>query len=131
MPAANLLQIPLRDIREESVRDLLDELEQVTGLSVEGHGASVLFQFLSLCQLDVVKMKRVKIQAKNFYKPSLLKTRLDAIPPNADAVYDLTIDLCENFKVHHGLALNRQLYVFLNEIYNPKSALRKLPPIRL
>lgn len=91
----------------------------------------MLFQFLSLCQIDVVRMKRAKIQAKNFYKGSLLKTRLDKIPENADAVFELTADLCEHFKVPHELALNRQLYVFLNEIYNPKSMLRKPPPLRL
>ena len=131
MASGSLLHTPLRDIHEESIRDMLDELEQVTGLSAKAHGSSVLFQFLSLCQLDVVRMKRAKIQAKNFYKGSLLKTRLDSIPDNADAVFDLTADLCKNFHVHHGLAMNRQLYVFLNEIYNPKSTLRKPPPIRL
>jgi hypothetical protein len=131
MPTPNLLQTPLKDIKEEWMRDLLEELEQVTGLSVAAHGETVLFHFLSLCQMDVVKYKRVKIQAKNFYKGSMLKTRLDKIPDSAETVFDLTADLCEHFHIPHELAMNRQLYVFLNEIYNPKSLLRKLPPIRL
>ncbi|MFA6961949.1 MAG: type I restriction-modification system subunit M N-terminal domain-containing protein [Opitutaceae bacterium] len=53
----------------------------------------------------------------------------DALSENS--VYALTKKLCANFRVHHEMASNRQLYVFLNEIFDAKSKLRKLPPLVL
>ena len=119
----------ISEVSDESIRSLLTELEQTTGKSVEAHSSMSVFSFLQLCQKDSLGFEKSKIKAKDFYKGSMLKTRVGEI--QEDSVYLLAKKLCANFQVHHGLAMNRQLYVFLNEIFNPKSQLRKPPPLRL
>ena len=125
-----MLQTTLAETKEPSLLSLLAELEQVTDKSVGAHKGMTLFNYLSICQWDVVRIKKAKIEGMNFYKGSAIKTMIDKMPKD-DSVYWLTEDLCDHFRIHHGLVIRMQLYVFFNAIFNPKSKIRKPPPLVL
>lgn len=111
------------------IHDLLEELEQVTGLIVAHHGDMNVHSFLTLCQRDLIHDKRQTIQAANFYRGSVLKTKVGKLAPGEIA--NLVKELCNLHRVPIEMVTAKALYVFLNEILNPKSKLRKPPPIRL
>ena len=86
----------LQHISDPDVASLLDELEQVTGLTVLGHSEHALFSFLSMCQRDVIKDKKRRIDASHFYAGSLLKTKVEKLPLSVRKIVD---DLCLHFRV--------------------------------
>jgi hypothetical protein len=119
----------IKSLPAGEIRDLLEELEQVTGLSVEHHRDMNVHSFLTLCLRDVIHDKRQTIQAANFYRGSLLKVKVGKIAPGE--VTRLVEELCDLYRVHREMVATKSLYVFINQIMNPKSQLRKPPPIRL
>lgn len=119
----------IQNLPDGEIRDLLDELEQVKGLIVEHHQEMNLHSYLNLCQRDVIRDKKETIQAANFYRDSLLKTKVGKLQPGQ--ITQVVQELCNLYKVHYGLVVTKTLYVFINQIMNPKSQLRKPPPLRL
>ena len=124
-----MLNDRIQNLPDGEIQSLLDELEQVKGLSVEDHGEMNLHSFLVLCQRDVIHDKKETINAANFYPGSFLKTKVGKLPPGQ--ITHVVQELCDLYRVHHGLVVTKTLYVFLNQILNAKSQLRKPPPIRL
>ena len=125
----NMLHVSIKDIQSESILGMIEELGQVKGCNHGADPSITLFCFLQLCQRDVVRDKKERIDAARFYVGSALKTKVEKLD---DDLYYLTEDLCSHFRVFgHEQVLNKTLYVFLNDIFNPKSKLRKLPPLQL
>lgn len=117
----------IQDIQSEGILGLLDELCDSKGFDFTAHRSMSLFEFLSQCQKDYLGDKKERINAANFYKGSALKTKIEKLE---DDLFDMTYDLCQHFRVSHELVTTKTLYVFLNDIFNPKSKLRKPVPIR-
>lgn len=124
-----MLNDRIQNLPAGEIRNLLDELEQVKGLSVEHHREMNLHSFFVLCQRDVIHDKKEAINAANFYHGSLLKTKVGKLP--SGQITQVVQELCDLYRVHHELVVSKTLYVFLNQILNAKSQLRKPPPIRL
>lgn len=123
-----MLHQRLRSISDPGVREILNELESVKGVTVAGHAEHTLFGFLDLCQRDVVTGKKQRIDAAHSYLGSMLRTKVEKLPPSGS---QLVTDLCHHFHVRREMVETKVLYVFLNDVFNPKSRLRKLPPIRV
>ncbi len=117
----------LKNISNSSIRSMLEELCQVKGYNLMSDSEATVFGILDTCQRDVVRDKREKIDAANFYKGSALKTKVEKLDKD---LYALTEELCSHFGVSHELVVTKTFYVFLNDIYNPKSKIRKPPPLR-
>ena len=115
-------------ISDPDVRDILEELGSVKGLTVEGHAGHTLFGFLDLCQRDVWADKKQRIDAAHCYRGNILRTKVEKLPAGGA---QLVTALCRHFKVGREMVETKALYMFLNDIFNPKSRLRKLPPIRV
>lgn len=119
----------IQNLPDGEIRDLLDELEQVKGLIIEHHLEMSLHSFLVLCQRDVIHHKKEAIQAANFYRGSSLKTKVGKLPPGQ--ITQLVQELCDLYEVPYEMVVTKTLYVFLNQVLNAKSQLRKPRPIRL
>lgn len=119
----------IKNLPPGEIHDLLEELEQVTGLIVAHHGDMNVHSFLTLCQRDLIHDKRQTIQAVNFYPGSVLKTKVGKLAPGE--ITNLVKELCDLHRVPLEMVATKTLYVFFNQILNPKSKLRKPPPFRL
>lgn len=73
--------------------------------------------------------RKKAIQAANFYRGSSLKTKVGKLPPGQ--ITQVVQELCDLYLVPYEMVVTKTLYVFLNQILNSKSQLRKPPPIRL
>lgn len=118
-----MLYKKLEDLPDTCVLSLLEELEQLTSTSIEGHKGYDVFSFLRLCCYDRLKMKRKPLNASKFYKGSTLKSRVQALESQETA--SLLAQLCQHFKVHSGLIQNMLVYKAIDDLLNEKSQLRK------
>lgn len=124
-----MLNTRLKDLPAGDLNGLLEELELLKGVPVAGHADVTLLGYLDLCQRDLVRDKREGIQAARFFAGSLLKTKIQKLS-NGDTER-LVRQLCSHFKVPHEVIINKALYVFLNEILNPRSRMRATQRIRI
>ncbi len=84
-----------------------------------------MFSFLTLTQQHYLTKKPEPLKAKSFYKGSLLKTKIKHL--HGQPLHDLALELCARFTVSDEFIDDKDYYVFINLIMNPKSALRKPP----
>lgn len=119
----------IKNLPAGQIHELLEELEQVKGLVVEHHRDMNIHSFLMLCQRDVIHDKKETINAAKFYRGSLLKTKVEKLPDGD--ITQLVDELCALYRVPREMVPTKTLYVFLNQILNAKSQLRKPPPIRI
>ena len=85
-----MLNDRLNSFANADVRSFLEELEQVTGLSISGHAEFTLLSFLTLCQRDVWRDKKQRIDAAHFYPGSMLKTKVEKLPPSILGIVTVT-----------------------------------------
>lgn len=128
-PHAPLLHTKLSDIQDPQLRELLQEIAQVKYLSLAKFENGTLFTFLTMTQRHSVTEKPESIQAAGCYSGSPLKRRVKDVLNQP--MGELAIQLCRWFRVSDEFIGGSQYYVFLNQIMNPKSKLRKPPPFRL
>lgn len=124
-----MLQTRLEDITDPDVLELLGEIEHVKHLSIQGHQGATLFNYLSLTQRHPITHKPENIQAAGYFNGSILKTPVKKL--TGRTVHDLAQHLCAHFQVSEQFIDDKKYYVFLNQIFNPKSKLRKPPPFYL
>jgi hypothetical protein len=122
-----LLHIPIHDTNGE-LRDLLVELEQVTGLRLTEHATSGIFSYLTVCLTGGIRNKPTRIDASGYYAGSILKTQVGKLPEGP--VLTLLGEIADNFNIPLETVVSKRVYIFLNEAFNPKSKLRKPAPIR-
>lgn len=124
-----LLHTRISDIKEPQLLELLEEIAQVKYMPLSGFQGTTLFNYLTRTQLHPVTSKPENIQAAGYYQGCLLKRRVkDAF---GEPMEQLAVQLCRHFGVSEQFIDGKQYYVFLNQILNPKSKLRKPPPFRL
>ncbi|MGH8019961.1 MAG: hypothetical protein ACREIA_17125 [Opitutaceae bacterium] len=119
----------LRDITDPELLDLLRELEELSGRTVQGHSEINLLNYLQITQRDLIRDRRQRLDASGYYRGSKLKTRIEKFADADSPIMDLVEALCRNFRVSVEQVVTKTLYV-LNDILNEKSKLRKLPPVR-
>lgn len=123
-----MLNQRLSEITDPALKDLFEELGQVTGRNPVHHQAFAVFQFIRICQENPRTNNWQAIKAARFFRGSVLKTRVS----KADAkVIELIQTLCDRFYVSLEQVENQTVYMALNQIMNPRSQLRKPPPISL
>ena len=123
-----MLNERLKNISDPEIVGVIEELSQVTGLTAAGHAEFTLLNFLMLCRRNIWSDKRQRIDAANFYTGSMLKTKVQKLPPS---IRGLVEALCINFKISSQTIETKTLYVFINDILNPNSKIRRKPPLFL
>lgn len=124
-----LLSTRISDIKEPQILELLDEIGRVKHMPLAGFHGSTLFNYLSLTQRHSVTGKPKTIQASGSYQGCLLKRRIKDVCE--EPIGKLASQLCRHFGVSEEFIDGKQYYVFINQIMNPKSALRKPATFRL
>lgn len=122
-----LLHTPIHETDGE-LRELLVELERVTGLRLSDHATSGLFSYLTVCRSGGILNKPTRIDASGCYVGSILKTQVGKLPEGP--VLTLVSEIADNFNIPLEMVVSKRVYIFLNEAFNPKSKLRKPAPIR-
>lgn len=123
-----MVQTKIADIQDEQIQSLLSEIEQVTSRPVSAHQGLQLFHYLDMAVRDDYTRKFKGLNASGFYKGSMLRTKVEAFDNTSVGI--LVESLCTHFKVNSEFTRPKQLYIAISDVYNPKSKLRKPPPIR-
>ena len=110
------------------LRELLVELEQVTGIRLDDHADSGFFNYVTVCLQGGLRGKPTRIDASGHYRGSRLKTPVGKLA--AGPVLTLMQEIAAHFAIPFEMVVSKRVYVFLNEAFNPKSKLRKAAPIR-
>lgn len=125
-----MLQLNLNSYRNTSIEEWIEGISWgKPHLSFEGHLDFDILNFLLATQRHPITLKKDRIDASGAPNHCLLNTRVEKIE---DAlVIDLVHSLCDRFGVSEEQVCNRKLYVFLNQILNPSSKVRKSvnPPL--
>jgi hypothetical protein len=116
---------PISSLAEQQVRDLIDEIRQVKRFSISEPHRTTVFSVMTLTQQHYLTRKPESLKAKNCYKGSLLRTRIKHL--HGQPIHDLALELCQHFKVTDEFIDEKEYYVFINQIMNPKSLLRRPP----
>src|SRR5258708_5178997 len=123
-----MLLTRLSEITDSQILELLGEIDQVKRMGLGGHQETRLFHFLQLTQIHSVTGKPQNIEAEGCHNWSILKTPIKKL--RGTSVETLAVQLCAHFNVSAEFIDDKRYYVFLNQILNPKSKLRKPPPFR-